>query len=263
MRNQDIASVIEDRLQQSQVAPSPQALEEQMSEGEFEEDLMDISRSDVDQEEILPHGPKSLIKAQTTADAVDDEEIYKPPSDVNTTARPETDYYDTRTDQNGQGLCAGGSPVPKTLSTANEDAESIEEGARAVESSLGHTCTQVDKQTSQLSPVVADNSDPDEYEPPEPGSFKQEKSTPPILDVDLDSSFSPPDVAIGDNIVPMSLAIVPGRPNLTNYNATTVETNLQTVWCSTPSSAFANTARGGRRPSRVKQEDILRRTRVP
>ena len=68
---------------------SMQITETPMSDGEVEEDIMDISRSDVDDTEPSLYSPKAVV--QDTSNLVDDDENYEPPSELSMTQGQERD----------------------------------------------------------------------------------------------------------------------------------------------------------------------------
>ena len=169
-----------------------------MSDGEVEEDIMDISRSDVDDTEPSLYSPKAVTEAQVTSSLVDDDENYEPPSELSMTQKQERDPDAVLVSQDLDIAEAGLPAQMQNKPSSNLNAESIEKPTPIEPPPVASVDTSSDEQSLQSqsrSPFPANASDPDEYEPPEPASLGDEvpRST-HMLSADTEALFSPRDV---------------------------------------------------------------------
>ena len=169
---------------------SAEVAAEELSEGELEEDVMDISRSDADEGEISDHSPEQMVVDQDKQSLVDDEESYEPPSDIITTRHLETDIdtaqpelNDRRADNCALDVVSDITMGDTNVKTTTEEPNSSEEFA-----SSGNTQDEEDSQYPNFS--MADDSDPDDYEPPEPASLGENSLLQPISANSSHASFS-------------------------------------------------------------------------
>ena len=173
-----------------------QTTENPMSDGEVEEDIMDISRSDVDDTEPSLYSPKAVV--QDTSNLVDDDENYEPPSELSMTQRQERDPDAILFSQDLDIAKAHPPAQTQNKRSSNLNAEFIEEPTPVEPSPVASVDTSSDEQSPRSlsrSPSPANASDPDDYEPPEPASLGHEVlSSSHMLSADIEASFSPRDV---------------------------------------------------------------------
>ena len=206
---------------------STQAADDRMSLGELEEDTMDISRSDVEEAELSLYSPKPLTEDQDISSFTGDgdEENYEPPSEIAITQRQGPDPYAVL-NQDLQSAKDDLTPITQNRPPADQDAEPIERATSDGPSSTANA-DKADTERSQgslsRSPFLANASDPDDYEPPEPALLGEEESQPVrISSVESDKSFSPPDVDTNDNVAPTSSESKPAFHQEVSLNAITV-----------------------------------------
>ena len=174
---------------------SMQIIENPMSDGEVEGDIMDISRSDVDDTEPSLYSPKAVTEVQDTSSFVDDDENYEPLIELSMTQRQERDSDAVLFSQDLD--IAEANPPAQTHEdiSSSLNAESIKSPTPAKPSPVASVITSSDGQSRRSpsrSPSPANASDPDDYEPPEPASLGDEvpRST-HMLSADTEASFSP------------------------------------------------------------------------
>ena len=177
---------------------SMQITENPMSAGEVEEDIMDISRSDVDDTEPSLYSPKAVTEVQDTSGFVDDDENYEPPSELSMTQRQEKDPDAVLLSQDLEIAEAHPPAQTPNKPSSNLNVEFIEKPTPVEPSPVASVNTSSDEQSPRSlsrSPSPANASDPDDYEPPEPASLGDEvlPST-HMLSADTEASFSPRDV---------------------------------------------------------------------
>ena len=154
---------------------------EELSEGELEEDVMDISRSDADEGEISDHSPEQMAVDQDKQSLVDDEESYEPSSDIITARQPEPPIDtahpvfndDRRANEYGLDVVTDVPMDDAVFKTTTEEPNSSEDFA-----SSGNTQDETGLQYQKFS--VANDSDLDDYEPPEPASVEEDSALQPM-----------------------------------------------------------------------------------
>ena len=175
---------------------SIQTTENPMSDGEVEEDIMDISRSDVDDTEPSLYSPKAVV--QDTSNLVDDDENYEPPSELSMTQRQEKDPDAVLSSQDLDIAEAHPPAQTQNKRSSKLNAEFVEEPTPVEPSPVASVDTSSDEQSPRSllrSPSPANASDPDDYEPPEPASLVDEVlPSSHILSADIEASFPPRDV---------------------------------------------------------------------
>ena len=175
---------------------SMQITQNPMSDGEVEEDVMDISRSDVDDTEPSLYSPRAVV--QDISYSVDDDENYEPPSELSMTQMQERDPDAVLFSQDLD--IAGAHPLTQTQSrpSSNLNAEFIQKPTPVEPSPVASVNTSSDEQSPRSlshSSSPANASDPDDYEPPEPAPLGDEVLPPThMLSADTEASFSPRDV---------------------------------------------------------------------
>ena len=134
-------------------------------DGELAEDVMDISRSEVDEGEITDYSPEPPVIPQAEADPTEHEDVYEPPPiiDVEPTATPMPSGVDLRReatevvpDASSAGATDGLAKRPQLADVSMMDL------GDAVKMSAPHS--------QSPSPSVNFTNDSDDYEPPEPVS---------------------------------------------------------------------------------------------
>ena len=188
---------------------SMQITENPTSDGEVEEDIMDISRSDVDDTEPSLYSPKAVTEVQDTSSFVDDDENYEPPSELSMTQRQERDPDAVLFSQDLDIAEADPPAQTQNKPSSNLNAEFIEKPTPVEPSPVASVKSPSDEQSPRSlsrSPSPANASDPDDYEPPEPASLGEEvlPST-HMLSADTEASFSPRNVETDHFIAHASL----------------------------------------------------------
>ena len=156
---------------------SMQTTEGQMSGGEVEDDIMDISRSDVDEAELSLYSPKAVTEDRDTSGFVDDDENYEPPSEIGITQRNEPDSDGVSLSQNLETANAILPTQTQNQPSTNLSAKPIERPTSGESSPVVSVDMAGDDQLRRSlshSPSLANASDPDDYEPPEPASSGDE-----------------------------------------------------------------------------------------
>ena len=205
-----------------------------------EKDIMDISRSDIDDAELSPYSPEPLNNFQDTSGFIDDDENYEPPSEISVLQRQEPDpdavlvYQDLET-------AKANLPVAKqNQSIADQGAELIRKPTSIEPSPAPHDNIADDEQSQRSlsrSPSLTDASDSDDYEPPEPASLGKEESRPvQMSSAGPEKSFSPPDVGIGNSFAPASSESTSAVQQKVSVEAVTVGAGSHGVRC-VPSSS--------------------------
>ena len=206
---------------------STHAADDRMSLGEVEEDTMDISRSDVEEAELSLYSPKPLTEDQdilsSTGDG--DDENYEPPSEIDINQRQGPDLH-TVLNQDLQSAKDDLITITQNRPLADQAAELIERPTSDGPSSTANADkadTERSQQSASRSPFLANASDPDDYEPPEPALLGEEESQPlRMSSVESDKSFSPPDVDTNDNVASTSSQSNPTIHQEVSLNAITV-----------------------------------------
>ena len=169
---------------------------DRMSDGEIEEDIMDISLSD-DEAELSLYSPKAVYQVQDISGFIDDDENYEPPSETSITQYQEPDA-------NAGLLIEDLEPLKTDLPAETQDQRSADRNTEPIEKPTSGELSPgasislaIDEQSMRSlphSPSLSNASDPDEYEPPEPAPLGDEVPQPTrTSSVDSEKSFSPPD----------------------------------------------------------------------
>ena len=158
---------------------SAEVAAEDLSEGELEEDVMDISRSDADEGEISDHSSEQMVVDQDKQSLVD-EESYEPSSDIITTRQPEPpvgtaqpEFNDGREDDYGLDDVSDMPMGEASVKTTTGEPNSFEAFA-----SSGNI--QDEKESQYPNFPMANDSDLDDYEPPEPASLQEDSALQPM-----------------------------------------------------------------------------------
>lgn len=183
----------------------PQAVGEALSDGVLKEDVMDISRSDVDEGEITQSNSDSVAEAHGDSGMIDDEESYKPPSDIGARQRllneVQSDDEPEKADINMQD----------NTPTGDANAGNISDVPHSIEEISNNASMQHEEHSAHRSPFLADYSDPEDYEPPEPSRSAEDTALPlPISAHDSEASFSPLEADANDVDAPTQSVSQPG-----------------------------------------------------
>ena len=205
---------------------STRTSEDRMSDGEVEEDIMDISPSDVDEAELSIYSPKAVTNVQDASSFIDEDENYEPPSEISVIQRQERDPDTIPLSQDVERAEIDLPAQTQNKPSAKVNAESIGKPTSGDPSPAASINTLSDEQSRRplsrnLSPANA--SDPDDYEPPEPATLGDEvpRST-KMSSVDTETPFSPRDVGKNNLIANASLGSVPVVDQQVSVDANTV-----------------------------------------
>lgn len=179
-------------------SPSMQITNHQVSDRDFEEDVMDVSRSDVNEAELSLYSPKEITDIQNTSGSADDDENYEPPGEINI-AHTRKSIPDDAPLYPELGIEKGDLPAEmQNQSFAKPNASSEKKsplGEWSPTASLNLADNEHPSRSLSASSSLANASDSDDYEPPEPAPLGEEvprvshKSS-----VSSERAFSPPDV---------------------------------------------------------------------
>ena len=219
---------------------SAEVAAEELSEGELEEDVMDISRSDADEGEVSENSPEQMIMDQDRQNLID-EESYEPSSDIITARHAETNVdtakprLNSRRTHNHALEDVSDMPMVETgVKTTTEEPNSFEDSA-----SSGNTQDEEESQYPNFS--MADDSDPDDYEPPEPGSLREDSALRPISANSSHASFSAPGLDQNNTEIDRYPEPLSGSPNHLTLSDAAAKSDPQEVQRQCPfSSRYAN-----------------------
>ncbi|KAL2043997.1 hypothetical protein N7G274_003518 [Stereocaulon virgatum] len=201
----------------------------QLSDGELEEDVMDISRSDADAGETSNPGPGHIAEDQIEPGLVDNEVTYEPPSDIGMSQnlKPNNDSIPLQHDD--QTFDVNMPDVAQETSVSESSAEDTSEMQTSTEQTLFNANIQdADMQngdkSAHSSPSLADDSDPNDYEPPEP--FEEDQGLQSASANHSEASFSPLNTDNIETVVPLQSGLASILDN-TNAGPTTVGADSQ------------------------------------
>lgn len=219
---------------------SPQTTDDRMSSEELEEDIMDISRSDVDEAELSLYSPDPLNELQDASGFVDDDENYEPPNEISIVQRKEPDPDAVVLCQELETANANLPVATQNHSFADQRVELIRMPT-SIEPSPAPNDTIANDEQSQRppsrSPSLADASDSDDYEPPEPASSGEEALRPVQMSIaGSEQSFSPPDLGIGKSGASVPSVLTPTVQQKVGVEAVTIGAGSNGVRCNGPSS---------------------------
>ena len=143
------------------------------SNGELEEDVMDISRSDLDEGEISEYAPQSI---RSVAQSVEGEDAYEPPNNIDVKKTPPRLLLDVRISQQESGGKSVDHLGPSSISKPLGDVKDHTNHQILEKSEVAISSTNLRKQAENLDtkPIpnaLSNNTDEsDDYEPPEPVS---------------------------------------------------------------------------------------------
>ncbi len=224
---------------------STRSTDDRMSDGELEEDIMDISRSDVDEAELSLYSPKPLTEVQDSSSSIDDDENYEPPSEINITQRQELNPDLVLLHQDLETAKADLPAATQNRPSADQDAKPMGKPTSG-EPSPGANANiaggEQPQRSLSRSPSLADVSDPDDYEPPEPAPLGEEvPRSAQMSSVDSEKSFSPPDVDTNDFVEPASSDLTPAFHQQVSVDASTVGAGSRSVRYFPSSPVLADT----------------------
>ena len=200
--------VVQEKPSSPQAALSTRAADDWMSDGELEEAIMDMSRSDIDEAELSLYSPKPIPEIQDISDFDDDDENYEPPSEISITQQQEPDPDAVLLHQDFETAKANLPAAPQKQPSADQDAEPIEKPTSG-EPSPSANANMAGDERSQRSlshrPSLAAASDPGDYEPPEPAPLGEGVARPTqTSSVNSEKSFSPHNVETKKSVAPAS-----------------------------------------------------------
>lgn len=213
---------------------------------------MDISPSDVDDAELSFYSPKPLSEARDTSGFIDDDdddnddndENYEPPSEISITHRQEPDPDTVLLYQDLEPAKTDSPAAPQDQPSADQYTKPIEKPFLGEPSAAANADMAGDEQSQwsiSHSPSLADASDPDDYEPPEPAPLGEEVPRPTKMSrADSEKSFSPPDVNINDFVAPASSDSTPAVHQQVSVDANTGGAGSQGVRSCSPSPMLAD-----------------------
>lgn len=125
------------------------------SNSELGKDIMDLSKSDLDEGEISEYSPRSMSRAQSVARSADVEDTYEPPTVINVQQHPAPTLLQSQPHRDdGQ---SDPTPVPAVQS---ETAQMVANSHRMEDQGGGNT--------KLLGAHTSGMEESDDYEPPEP-----------------------------------------------------------------------------------------------
>ena len=220
---QEAAVTIQEPIAASQMTPQPsppaQTVNEQLSDGELEEDVMDISRSDADEGEISDRSSGHITEDQVKRGLIDDEDSYEPPGDIVMSQNLESDIDAVRPQQDDQTANANMPDVAQDTPVSDSSAEETSEEQTSIEqtpcnANIQETNVQDEDKAPHSSPSLADDSDPDDYEPPEPEPFEEEPELQSASANRSYASFSPLNIDPSDTGAPLQSDLAPGATKI-------------------------------------------------
>ena len=153
---------------------------------------MDISRSDADEGEISDHSPEQMVVDGDKQSPVDDEESYEPSSDIITTRQSEPDVDTAQPELKGRRADNYALDVVSDMRMDDTSAKTTTEEPDSSEDFASSGITQDEEESQYPNFSMADDSDPDDYEPPEPASLGENSALQPISANSSHASFSAP-----------------------------------------------------------------------
>ena len=183
--------------------------DDRVCDGELEEDVMDISRSDFDEAELSLYSPKPSTMLQDTLGVTDDDENYEPPSKIGISQRQEPTPDAVLLCPDLEILNAGLPAATQNQPSGDQDAKPINTpilGERSPAANADMAGNEQSQRSLSRSPSLIDASDPDDYEPPEPAPLGEVVPRPAQMSsVDSEKSFSPPNVDTNNFVAPVNL----------------------------------------------------------
>ena len=205
---------------------SLRATDDRMSDGEIEEDIMDISLTD-DEAELSLYSPKAVFQVQDTPGSIDDDENYEPPSETITTQHQEPNSNTILPNRNSEPIKADLIAETQDEHPADQETEPMEKltsGELSPGASIDMASDEQSRRSLSHSPSLSVASDPDEYEPPEPAPLGEEGPRPTRMSsVDLQKYFSPPEGVNTDSVAHVSSDSVPATQQQVSVDAITAE----------------------------------------
>ena len=176
---------------------SARATDDRVSDGELEEDIMDISRSDNDEAGLSFYSPKAANEVQDTSGFIDDDENYEPPSEISIIQRQEQDHDVVVLSQDLEAAEADRPAKKQNQSSTDQYGEQIEKptsGDSSPAASVNRAGDEQSRRSLSQSASVANASDLDDYEPPEPAPLGEQLPRSTIMpSVASEKSFPPRD----------------------------------------------------------------------
>lgn len=161
-------------------AASVEVAAEELSEGELAEDVMDISRSDADEGEISDHSPEHMVVDQDKQSHVDDEESYEPSSNIITARQPELRVDTAQPELNDRRADDYDLDVVSDMPMGDASVETTTEEPNSSEEFRSSGNTQDEKESQYPNFSMTNDSDLDDYEPPEPAAIAEDSALQPL-----------------------------------------------------------------------------------
>lgn len=208
---------------------SMQTTEDRTCSAKVEDDTMDISRSDVNEAELSLYSPKAVTEVRDTSGVVDDDENYEPPSEIGITQRQESDHNAVLLSQNletAKAILPAQSQIQTSTDPNAEHSEPIERRTSGEPSPAASVDMADDDQLRRSlsrSSSLANASDSDDYEPPEPASLGDEvpRST-HMSSLGFETSFLPRDIETNNFAAHASSDPIPAIDQQVSVSAITV-----------------------------------------
>lgn len=162
------------------------------------QDVMDTSPDGLDEPEVIDYSPESPTNVLFTPGSVDAEEVYEPPVTVDTISIPPTF---SRNEDPGQEIHIAETAIFQTDPNSppgDIDGRRSSQGSKVISNSSNDVHAQYEPPASIRSTNLADASDSDDYEPPEPSPPVENTMLSPINAAsDIVSSHHDPAVGFG------------------------------------------------------------------
>ena len=155
-------------------ASTPRTEDEHPPIEDPEEDVMDMSQSEADEGEITTYSPKPInTQDQQAAAYEEDEESYEPPGDINIVQQHELGLTASHLPSNSEITQHVAVTSPESTTNNKEAPLAIPVDGLTLDADMQDT-----EGVLQSSPSLADASDPEDYEPPEPAMLMAEPMSP-------------------------------------------------------------------------------------
>ena len=190
---------------------------------------MDISRSDADEGEISDHSPEQMVLDRDKQSLADDEESYEPSSDVITTRHPEPDVDTAQPELNGRRADNHALDIVTDMPMGDTSAKTSTEEPNSPQDFASSGNTQDEQESPYPNFPMADDSDPDDYEPPEPASLEENSSLQPTSANSSHASSSAPGLDQDNTEVDHYSEPLSGLPDHLSLSDTVAKNNPQEV----------------------------------
>ena len=169
-----------------------EAADNLLSNGELEEDVMDISHSDVDEGEIPYTSLDQGLANQDDRHLVDEEEGFEPPEGSVTDRRSNPDINTAHNQSDDQIADKDKLDMGSGIISGQTSTKITTEASKLNEELPFNANVQDDEQSLYPTSSLADDSDPDDYEPPEPAPVEEDSAVQPRSGDSSNASLSQP-----------------------------------------------------------------------